>query len=152
MNTYTPQQIIRIGGREWSKNGKHRIYLNPDTWAPMIGLELTHYNTGNICGAWLDGEEISNSRARDILTCISSVYLDVNDNKIHIYGQPGRYWDQVPGWIRTAIATQVAATQPLTTREAATKLGVSPRTIQRRAQHGQLTAHKNDNGHWTITL
>ncbi|MGW6503000.1 helix-turn-helix domain-containing protein [Nonomuraea angiospora] len=39
----------------------------------------------------------------------------------------------------------------VTTREAATALGVSIRTVQRRAQHGKLNATKAG-GRWVITL
>lgn len=113
MTTYTAEQIIRIGGKEWEKNGKHRVYLNVEVWTKLIGLETNHYNTGNIAGATLDGEPLSNSRARDILACISSVYLDVTNGEICIYSYKGqRYSNEVPGWIRDGIAEQVAATEP----------------------------------------
>jgi|SRR5690554_361783 len=43
------------------------------------------------------------------------------------------------------------ATVELTAAEAAAKLGVSVRTIQRRAQRGQLDARKDERGRWIIT-
>lgn len=39
-----------------------------------------------------------------------------------------------------------------TTREAATALGVSVRTVQRWAAQGKVEAHKNEQGHWVITI
>lgn len=39
-----------------------------------------------------------------------------------------------------------------TTREAATALGVSVRTVQRWAAQGKVDARKNDQGHWVITI
>lgn len=110
MTTYTAEQIIRIGGREWRKGNKHRVYINRDVWTRLIGLETSHYKTGNIRSATLDGEQISNSRAYDILHCIDSVYWDSTDGQIHIrIAWPGRYSDRVPDWIRDGIAEAVAA-------------------------------------------
>lgn len=110
MNTYTAQQIEAIGGRAWTKNDKHRVYLNNDVWLALIGLETSHYNTGNISGATLNGEHISNAAAKDIIGAVSKVYWDAVDNQIHILIYRNRYSDQVPGWIRDAVAAAVANT------------------------------------------
>ncbi|MFJ8690266.1 helix-turn-helix domain-containing protein [Micromonospora wenchangensis] len=40
----------------------------------------------------------------------------------------------------------------MTTTQAAAKLGVSTRTIQRHCAAGKLAACKNSRGHWTVTL
>jgi hypothetical protein len=110
MTTYTASQITGIGGREWRKaDDTLRVYINADVWAPMVGLDVDHYNSGNISCATLDGQEISNGRARDILGCIDKVYWDSADGQIHILVYRNRYSDQVPGWIREAIARSVAA-------------------------------------------
>jgi len=107
MTTYTADQITRIGGQEWRRGDQHRIYINPDVWKALIGLNTTHYKTGNINSATLDGEPISHSRAYDIVSCIDSVYLDVATGELRIMIRRNRYSDQVPGWIRAAIADQV---------------------------------------------
>ncbi|MFI2663303.1 helix-turn-helix domain-containing protein [Micromonospora carbonacea] len=40
----------------------------------------------------------------------------------------------------------------MTTAQAATKLGISIRTAQRRCATGKLSAHKDARGRWTITM
>lgn len=107
MTTYTADQIEALGGHRWTKADKDRVYLNVEVWAALIGLETSHYGTGNISGATLDGEAISNARAKDILGCIDKVFWDSTDGQIHITGYHNRYFDQVPGWIRDAIAEAV---------------------------------------------
>lgn len=37
-------------------------------------------------------------------------------------------------------------------REAAAELGVSVRTVQRRAAAGKIAAHKDERGRWVVTL
>lgn len=114
MNTYTAEQIIRIGGSEWRKGGKHRVYINTAVWKKLIGLETSHYNSGNIASATLDGERISNSHARDILSCIDSVYWDAADGQIHIWTRRSRCSSEVSDLIRAGIAQAVADSEPKT--------------------------------------
>jgi Homeodomain-like domain len=109
MTTYTAEQIEAIGGNRWRKNGMDRVYLDSNVWAALIGLEIGYYNSGNISWAQLNGEDISNGRARDILGCIGKVYWDSIDGRIHITVYRNRYSGEVPGWIRAAIAKAVAA-------------------------------------------
>lgn len=73
------QNLISIGGKEWVKDDMHRIYFNADVTAPLIGLEIVSYKTGNIESAFLNGEKISNNKARQIMTTldIGKVYFDV---------------------------------------------------------------------------
>lgn len=78
--------LIEIGGKEWTKNGMHRVYFNGlATW---FGLETTRYNTGNVASATLDGESISNSQAKRIGDHLldAKLYYDVTDNKFHATG------------------------------------------------------------------
>lgn len=110
---YTRQQIIAIGGSEWTHpgTGEIRIYIND--WPALIGLDVNRYGTGNISSATLDGERISNARARDILGTVTRVWWSDADSKIHIrHYTTGRYADQVPGWIHDGIATAVKASEP----------------------------------------
>jgi hypothetical protein len=58
--------MIAIGGKPWQpKQGPTRIYLND--WAPLAGLQVDRYKSGNIKWATLDGEKISNARAARLL-------------------------------------------------------------------------------------
>ena len=63
------EAIVKIGGKEWRNpaNGAVRYYLNGDIWAEGIKLSVSYYETGNVRSATLDGELISNARARRIL-------------------------------------------------------------------------------------
>jgi len=60
---YTAEQIEAIGGNRWThpRTGEIRVYLNE--WPALVGLEISHYGTGNISGATLNGRPISNRRA-----------------------------------------------------------------------------------------
>lgn len=77
------KKMIEIGGREWTTdNGKHRIYFNVDVLAPMVGLDLNFYGTGNISSASWQGESISNSQAKRILGDLDrKIHYDVIDKK-----------------------------------------------------------------------
>lgn len=103
MTTYTAAQIIRIGGREWTKGDMHRVYINADVWAPLVGLEIEHYKSGNICGAELNGAKISNARASR-LTAIK-VYWE--NGQLYITRDAELFHQ-----IRDAIAREVADTEP----------------------------------------
>lgn len=84
MSAYTQEQIdaLKEIGSEWQKNEMHRIYFNDlDVW---YGLDCSYYNSGNICGATLDGEKISNTSARKIQGRLSGkLFFDLADNKFH---------------------------------------------------------------------
>lgn len=72
---------IKSIGKEWIKEDMHRIYIN--NLEKIYGLETTSYKTGNISSATLNGEKISNSRARQ-LTCdlsCAKIYYDVKTEK-----------------------------------------------------------------------
>jgi hypothetical protein len=73
--------LISIGGREWKKDALHRVYFN--NLDELFGLTCSYYNTGNISGARLDGETISNSRAGEIARALgaSKVWYDVPTGK-----------------------------------------------------------------------
>lgn len=64
------EALTEHGGSEWSGYGHHRVYF--DT-APLLGLEVERYGTGNVSGATLYGESISNSRARRLLDRYSGI-------------------------------------------------------------------------------
>lgn len=80
---YTVEQLQAAGGKLWEKNGMRRVYFN--SMQDRIGLSVTRYGTGNISNASLNGESISNCRAREIVySCGSSkIWYDLSDNKFH---------------------------------------------------------------------
>lgn len=123
MTTYTAAQITAIGGNDWTgATGIHRVYLNADTIADMIGLEIERYRTGNIQRAWLNDEKISNSKATHLLT--GRVYWEAGT--IHVTGPLGEYADL----IRARIADKVAAHAPSTVADA-------DKTVSKLRQAGQ---------------
>jgi len=73
---------IKQIGKEWIKEDMHRIYIN--NLDQIYGLETTSYKTGNISSATLNGEKISNSRARQLSTDLScaKIWYDVKTGKI----------------------------------------------------------------------
>jgi hypothetical protein len=79
----TPEALIAIGGRRWTKNGHDRIYIND--WAEFAGLETSHYNTGNVSSASFQGRSIANGRVGGILNAISSIYFDVAEGRFFGY-------------------------------------------------------------------
>lgn len=65
--TYTAEQIEAIGGNRWtSRTGTVRVYLN--NWPALVGFEISRYKTGNINGATLAGQDISNGKAGQLST------------------------------------------------------------------------------------
>ena len=70
MNTEQKLLSLNLGLRVWEKGGHRRIYVNSDEAMNRIfGLSVERYNTGRICSATLNGECISNSKARAICGC-----------------------------------------------------------------------------------
>jgi hypothetical protein len=79
---FSVETMTAIGGSRWQRGDKDRVYING--WAKFLGLEVSHYNTGNISAASLRGEDISNSEATRLLGAIYKVYFDAADGKVHI--------------------------------------------------------------------
>src|SRR5690606_4904672 len=79
MTTYTAEQIIAIGGREWTgHNGQRRIYLN--NWHQLAGLEIERYKSGSIRFAAVDGEQISNTKAAKVAA--AKVWFDMETGQL----------------------------------------------------------------------
>ena len=80
----TYDRAIDIGGTEWKKGNLHRIYFNDEAYRQVVkdemGLVYTQYKTGNIKSATLNGEPISNGKARKMLPY--KIYFDVADGKM----------------------------------------------------------------------
>lgn len=73
------EKMLAIGGQEWIKGNYHRIYFN--NLEELYGLTVERYGTGNISSAKLNGEEISNSRAKKIQGALTGKFwYDVTDD------------------------------------------------------------------------
>lgn len=108
---YSVETMTAIGGRRWQKAGKDRVYLNSFETVP--GLELRHYKSGNISGATLDGEDISNAEGSRLATAVGKVYFDAADGKVHIqwgWSQPRSLdHDEIAARIFASVRTAIAA-------------------------------------------
>jgi len=76
------EKLVKIGGSEWKKNEMHRVYFND--FSERLGLHVQLYNTGNISGATLNGEHISNSEAKKIIGRLNElkVWYDMTTGKL----------------------------------------------------------------------
>lgn len=101
-------RLIQAGGRRWTKAGHNRIYLN--NLAELYGLRYGTYNTGKICWAELDGERISNSSARQILSALSSarVWYDCNTGRVEAKGLTEKAHERIMAALG-AVIVEVAA-------------------------------------------
>jgi excisionase family DNA binding protein len=151
MSTYTETQIRNIGGNVWERGGCRRVYLN--NWSTLAGLRVERYNSGNISYAELNGEEISNAKAFKLLSDAKVFWEDgqIFTNLKHGARHARIDADDLIEGLLAGIAKAVANTD-LTARQAAEKLGISVRTVQRHAKQGKLTARKDTRGRWIITL
>lgn len=77
LNESTIKALEDKGFCRWTKGNYDRLYLN----AESIGLECEYYKTGNISGATLNGERISNSQARAMKW--AKTYIDIKTGKIY---------------------------------------------------------------------
>src|SRR5690606_20991925 len=75
----TVENLVAVGGREWKRGDKHRVYFN--NLIDFLPLEVEHYKSGRISWAAWEGEEISNRQAYLILESVENVYYDVNEEK-----------------------------------------------------------------------
>lgn len=84
------------GFRRWTKGEHDRLYANVEDF----GLELHHYNSGNISGATLNGEKISNSYGAEIKRN-TSIYLNVNNGELYLTDRAN---DEIVANVKAAIA------------------------------------------------
>lgn len=84
---YSVETMTAIGGNEWTRGDKHRVYIND--WTAYAGLEVDHYKTGNISSASIDGRGIANSRVGGLLGAVRSVYFDAADGRLHVAHRDG---------------------------------------------------------------
>jgi hypothetical protein len=96
-------------GREWTKDDYHRIYF--DDLPALYGLSVSRYNSGNISGASLDGERISNGAAGRILAALDGkLYYDLADGKYHGKGIDPDHFRPLVTAIKAKVAAIVAGT------------------------------------------
>lgn len=104
---YSLEALLAVGGKEWKKDAMHRVYFNdlPD----LFGLKTSHYNTGNVSSASIDGQSISNARAREISSSLamSKVWYDLADQEFHFRVHGCRTYDGAT--MGTAIVAEIKA-------------------------------------------
>lgn len=74
--TETIKKLVAAGGNRWQKGTFDRIYFN----ASALGLRCEYYNSGNISGAWFNGEMCSNSCGRRLKA--AKTFVDVATGEI----------------------------------------------------------------------
>jgi hypothetical protein len=72
----TLDQLVTAGGSLWEKGDVRRVYFNH--LAELFRLKLSHYNTGNVSGAQLDGMTISNTEGKRIAADLAATKLWVD--------------------------------------------------------------------------
>src|SRR5690606_16620031 len=102
-------RLIQAGGRRWMKGEFNRIYFN--NLAALCGLRYDTYLTGNIAWAELDGERISNSSARQILSGLSSakVWYDCTTGIFEAKGLTEKAYTRIMAALGAVAKTEVAA-------------------------------------------
>lgn len=77
--------LENYGATRWQKYGRDRLYVR--RLRDLLGIEIDRHNSGNIRKATLDGEVISNARARRLLDSLDGAYVDLNGKKIVVEGR-----------------------------------------------------------------
>jgi hypothetical protein len=105
MLTQDQVQKAKQVGNEWEAHGHHRIYFG--NLESRLGLSLSYYNTGNISGATINGDLISNSEARRILGRLAGakVFYDCKSDRFVI--QYGSLWPEEKEAILNSIKSEL---------------------------------------------
>lgn len=74
------EKAIEDGARRWTKEGYDRLYASPK----LLGFSCERYHTGNISGAYWEGERISNAEGGRILD--TKVYYDLTTDRVSVKG------------------------------------------------------------------
>lgn len=72
----TAEKLEALGIDAWERGEVKRYYINDDQLEAVFGLSISRYNSGNISGASLNGEGISNSKAYKLLG--RGIWYDAN--------------------------------------------------------------------------
>ena len=82
MKTLTVTQLAELNDvNVWEGGENKRIYLNDGIYE-LIGLEIKRYKSGSVSSAKLDGEDISNSKAKKIIAACHGAYYDCNTEEL----------------------------------------------------------------------
>lgn len=94
---------LRELGSLWQKDGKSRIYIND--LPTLYGLSVQRYKTGNVQGATLRGQKLSNTKADKLLTTLTlgKVYFDLEDGQFHGQGLSQSDFDYLVTAIRSRL-------------------------------------------------
>ena len=68
LSSSVEDKLIEMGLMVWEKANHKRIYINRSHYEELLGLKITCYKTGNISSAEINGEKISNCKAKAITT------------------------------------------------------------------------------------
>jgi len=90
---YRQEKLEKLGGVYWEAYGKKRVYFDSQE---LIDFKVEYYNTGNVKYAELDGEKISNGKARKLL-------YKLDTGKLYYDFEKEDFFCTVPGEIREKI-------------------------------------------------
>lgn len=74
---------LKASAKEWRVDNYHRFYFND--LHTLIGLQCERYKSGSLKSCVLDGEHISNSKARKLIDSLdrAKVWYDLQDQSFH---------------------------------------------------------------------
>lgn len=90
----TAEKLLFLGGKEWQKHGKHRIYINPAIIRKVIGFKYSKHKSGNIRNAYLGGSKLSDNKARILKSVIenANMFYDIPKQRYY-YNHSGTDFD-----------------------------------------------------------
>ena len=83
----TATTALKTGTWTHPRTGEVRHYVN--NWTAVCGFQISTHKSGNISFAQMNGEKISNSQAKQIISSIGKVWID--DSGVHTTGN-GTAW------------------------------------------------------------
>lgn len=81
MSVRIETKLVNMGGKRWEGGPHRRIYLP----LALSGLKISRYGTGNISSASLDGEKISNAKARELDSL--KIYWNCESEEVVVAGR-----------------------------------------------------------------
>jgi hypothetical protein len=75
----TAQKLIELGGKEWEKEDKHRIYFNFETFENFVDIEIEYYTAmswNKIRNIYYKGKRLNSHYTRELQT--TTIYYDVH--------------------------------------------------------------------------
>lgn len=96
------QKLESLGIEAWEKGDMKRYYINENNFESVFGLTIYRYNSGNICGAHLNGEKISNSHAGRLIGGKKFYFDAISKKWFERYGMnaPKELCDELAACIR----------------------------------------------------